>query len=74
MPAATETLMLRVEPKWAIETVSEAPVRASSLMPGPSWPNSSRQSRGSGVSSSRVADGDRNVGGGATFFGFRGEA
>jgi hypothetical protein len=36
IPAATETLMLRVDPKWAIETVSEAPVRASSLMPGPS--------------------------------------
>ena len=57
IPAATATLMLRVDPNWAIETVSAAPVRASSLMPGPSWPNSSRQSRGSVVCSSRAAPG-----------------
>ena len=57
MPAATAALMLRVEPNCAIETVSAAPSRASSLMPGPSWPNSSRQSRGSVVCSSRTAPG-----------------
>jgi hypothetical protein len=36
IPAATATLMLRVDPNWAIDTVSAAPARASSLMPGPS--------------------------------------
>ena len=49
MPAATAALMLRVEPNWAIDTVSAAPARAASEMPGPSWPNTSRQSRGSAV-------------------------
>ena len=57
MPAATPALMLRVEPNWAIDTVSAAPARASSVMPGPSWPNTSRHSRGSAVSSSRTAPG-----------------
>ena len=57
MPAATAALMLRVDPNWAIDTVNAAPARASSVMPGPSWPNSSRQSRGSVVCSSRAAPG-----------------
>ena len=57
MPAATETLMLRVDPEWAIDTVSGELARASSLMPGPSWPNNSMQSRGSLACSMRAAPG-----------------
>ena len=57
MPAATAALMLRVEPNCAIDTVSSAPVRAASEMPGPSWPNTSRQSRGSAVVSSGTEPG-----------------
>ena len=63
MPAATAALMLRVDPNWAIDTVTAAPAFASSVMPGPSWPKISRQSRGSvGVFESHraghVVDGD----------------
>ena len=63
MPAATAALMLRVEPNWAIDTVTAAPAFASSVMPGPSWPKISRQFRGSvGVLESHraghVVDGD----------------
>ena len=63
MPAATAALMLRVEPNWAIDTVTAAPALASSVMPGPSWPKISRQSRGSAVSfephrAGHVVDGD----------------
>ena len=57
MPAATAALMLRVEPNWAIDTVESAPALASSVMPGPSWPKISRQSRGSAASSMRDAPG-----------------
>ncbi len=35
MPAATAALMLRVDPNWAIDTVTAAPAFASSVMPGP---------------------------------------
>ena len=41
--------MLRVDPNCAMDTVRAAPWRASALIPGPSWPNTSRQSRGSAV-------------------------
>ena len=63
MPAATPALMLRVEPNWAMDTVSAAPALASSVMPGPSWPNISRHSRGSGrrfqaYGAGHVVDGD----------------
>ena len=57
IPAATAALMLRVEPNWAIDTVSAAPALASSVMPGPSCPKISRHSRGSVVCSSRTAPG-----------------
>ena len=46
MPAATAALMLRVDPNWAIDTVERRAGRASSVIPGPSWPKTSRQSRG----------------------------
>ncbi len=58
IPAATPALMLRVEPNWAIDTVIAAPARVSSVMPGPSWPNTSRHSRGSVVCSRRAAPGN----------------
>lgn len=36
MPAATDALMLRVEPNCAIETTTAAPAAVSAVMPGPS--------------------------------------
>ena len=57
MPAATAALMLRVEPNCAIDTVATAPACAAWEMPGPSWPNTSTQSRGSVVVSNGTAPG-----------------
>ncbi|COY14139.1 Uncharacterised protein [Mycobacterium tuberculosis] len=37
--------------------MTAAPARASSVMPGPSWPNNSRHSRGNAVCSRRAAPG-----------------
>jgi len=46
-----------VEPNCAIETVSAAPVFASSVIPGPSWPKISSAARGNVTSSIRAAPG-----------------
>src|ERR1700712_4391940 len=61
MPAAPATLMLRVEPNCAIDTVRAAPAFAASVIPGPSWPKISRQSRGSDVGWSRSAPGTERL-------------
>src|SRR6202012_891441 len=57
IPAATAALMLRVEPNWAIDTVSAAAGRASSLMQVHSWPNIIRPPRGSAFRPHRSAPG-----------------
>ena len=57
IPAATAALTLRVDPNWAIDTVAAAPDRMSSEMPGPSWPNTRRASRGKVVPSIGTAPG-----------------
>ena len=49
--------MLRVEPNWAIDTVSSAPALISGVIPGPSCRNTSRQSRGRTVVSSGTEPG-----------------
>lgn len=41
IPAATATLMERVEPNWAIDTVCAAPARSSFEIPPDSEPKAS---------------------------------
>ncbi len=46
MAAAAAAFIDRVEPNWAIDSTAVLARWASSLSPGPSCPNSSRQERG----------------------------
>src|SRR5690606_14308578 len=55
MAAAAEALIERVEPYWVISMCPEAAASASSLRPGPSWPNSSTQRSGSSARSTGTA-------------------
>ena len=57
MPAAVPALIDRVEPNCATDTTSETASRAAGESPGPSWPSSSAQARGSRVDSSGTEPG-----------------